>query len=356
MAREICVIEGEDAAPEAVRPTVELLKELDVDLTFTTPKIEGHESKLDNGEVPEEIRDLIEESDTVLFGSASGTHVPIIRYLRYEYGGGLVANVRPIRYIPGAASPLSDPGGIDYVIIRENLEGLYYLAEGDLSELAEKMPDLNTGISITENPISNIGPGKYAVRVITEDNTQELAQITNEICEGWGDDVTLTCGTKSNVLSQSDGLFRDVIETVAEEGGIDYEHFFVDDLSQRLVTMPKSFDVVVMPNFIGDVLSDLGAGTIGGLGLAPSGCYGPEKAYFEPVHGTAPDIAGQNVINPTATILSAVMMLEYLGLDESANRLDQAVVETYAAGEPLTPDQGGDASTTEFAEAVADRL
>jgi isocitrate/isopropylmalate dehydrogenase len=111
----------------------------------------------------------------------------------------------------------------------------------------------------------------------------------------------------------------------------------------------------VLPNLYGDILADEGAGTIGGLGLAPSGCYGAGFAYFEPVHGTAPDIAGQHVINPTATMLSAVMMLDHLGLADAATRLERAIDETYAAGDRLTPDQGGSATTEQFAEAVRSR-
>jgi isocitrate/isopropylmalate dehydrogenase len=117
--------------------------------------------------------------------------------------------------------------------------------------------------------------------------------------------------------------------------------------------MPEDFDVVVMPNLYGDVLSDAAAGLVGGLGLAPSGCYGDDYAYFESAHGTAPDIAGRNVINPTASLLSAVMMLGHLGFADAAERLDSALSRVYAEGRVLTPDQGGSASTTEFCEAVA---
>jgi isocitrate/isopropylmalate dehydrogenase len=127
----------------------------------------------------------------------------------------------------------------------------------------------------------------------------------------------------------------------------------IDDLAHQLVAMPEDFDVVVMPNLYGDVLSDAAAGLVGGLGLAPSGCYGDDYAYFESAHGTAPDIAGRNVINPTATLLSAVMMLEHLGFADAAERLDSALTRVYAEGRVLTPDQGGSASTTEFCEAVA---
>ena len=119
---------------------------------------------------------------------------------------------------------------------------------------------------------------------------------------------------------------------------------------------PHSLDVVLQPNLYGDILSDEGAGTIGGLGLTPSGCYGDDWAYFESVHGTAPDIAGRHIINPTATMLSAALLLAYAGFPDAAARLEQAVERTYAAGDALTPDQGGAATTDEFAAAVRSRL
>ena len=123
-------------------------------------------------------------------------------------------------------------------------------------------------------------------------------------------------------------------------------------MAHRLVTSVAELDVVLLPNLYGDVLSDLGAGTVGGMGLAPSGCYGDDFAYFESAHGTAPDIAGQGIINPTATLLSAVMMLDWLELAQPARRLDDALASVYAAGETLPVDQGGTAGTEEFAEAV----
>jgi isocitrate/isopropylmalate dehydrogenase len=155
------------------------------------------------------------------------------------------------------------------------------------------------------------------------------------------------------MLRDSDGLFRRVVEEVAKEyPDLRYEQYIVDDFARRLVATPWDFDVVVMPNLYGDILSDAAAGALGGLGLAPSGCYGETYAYFESVHGSAPDIAGRNIINPTATLLSAVMMLDYLGYEDASSQLDQAISRVYADGRPLTPDQGGTSSTTDFCTAV----
>ena len=133
------------------------------------------------------------------------------------------------------------------------------------------------------------------------------------------------------MLRKSDGLFREVVEATAQEyPDLGYEQYIVDDFARRLVASPSQFDVVVMPNLYGDILSDVAAGAIGGLGLAPSGCYGDTYAYFESVHGSAPDIAGRNIINPTATLLSAALLLDYLGWAGEARRLEDAIAQVYA--------------------------
>jgi len=163
----------------------------------------------------------------------------------------------------------------------------------------------------------------------------------------------LTVSAKTNMLPMTDRWFCDIVAEVGRSyPDVELERFIVDDMAHRLVLRPHELDVVLLPNLYGDVLSDEGAATIGGLGLAPSGCYGDDFAYFESAHGTAPDIAGQDRINPTATLLSAVMLLDHVGLGDHAARLDAAVTAVYAAGVVLPVDQGGSASTTAFADAV----
>jgi isocitrate/isopropylmalate dehydrogenase len=167
----------------------------------------------------------------------------------------------------------------------------------------------------------------------------------------------VTATSKYNMLRESDELFRRIVEDVsAGYPDIAYEQFIIDDFARRVVQSPHELDVAVMPNLYGDIMSDAAAGTLGGLGLAPSGCYGADYAYFESVHGTAPDLVGQNVINPTATMLSAAMMLEYLGFSAEARRFESAVRKVYAGGRVLTPDQGGNSSTREFTRAVMANL
>ena len=137
---------------------------------------------------------------------------------------------------------------------------------------------------------------------------------------------------------------------------VEFETFIIDDFACRLIREPQKYDVIVMPNLYGDILSDAAGGLLGSLGLAASGIYGDHYAYFEPAHGTAPDIAGQNIINPTATLLTATMMLEHLGFEAEADKIERAVFRVFEDGKVLTPDQGGSASTTEFVDAVAASL
>jgi len=340
----VVVIEGEDAAPEAVRPTVALLDCLGLDLEWVRPPIEDHDAT----------RRAIDESATTLFGATSGPSMWALFYLRW--GRSTYANVRPTRWLPGFRSPLARPQGIDLVIVRENLEDLYVGVEGDL----EALRPAGLGSPTLRRPVADVGPGRFALKVITERGAERVVRFAFELARrrrGSDRRAKVTCATKHNMLPQSDGLFRSIATDVASGyPDVAFETFIVDDFARRLVADPHALDVVVMPNLYGDILSDAAAGLVGGLGLAPSGCYGDDYAYFESVHGTAPDIAGRNVINPTATILSAAMMLDYLGFAEAARRLETAVAHVYAAGEHLTVDQGGTASTTTFCEAVAGQL
>ncbi len=167
----------------------------------------------------------------------------------------------------------------------------------------------------------------------------------------------LTCTSKYNMLPKTDGYFRELALGLAGDyPDVELETFIVDDFACRMIRDPTAFDVVVTPNLYGDILSDAAAALVGGLGMAPSGCYGDDYAYFESAHGTAPDIQGQHIINPTANLLSAAMMLEYLGFPAAAEHLTTAIGLVYEQGKSLTADQGGSASTEDFCRAVADLL
>lgn len=347
--RTIAVIEGDDAAPEAVRPVVALLDRMDLGLAWCHPVV-GERAEAETGSaLPPAARQAIDEADTTLFGSTSGKSGAALHYLRW--GKATYANVRPCRYIPGCASPLAAPDGIDFVIVRENLEDLYVGVEGELAALAP----LDLRARNARKPVHELGAGRFAVKAITRAGTERVVRFAFGLAAKRRG--TVTCATKHNMLRGTDGFFLEVAQEVAAGyPDIAFESFIVDDFACRMIREPQRFDVVVMPNQYGDILSDAAGGLLGSLGLAASGCYGNGYAYFEPAHGTAPDIAGRNIINPTATLLSAAMMLDYLGLAEDGQRLEQAVGRVYAAGKPLTPDQGGAASTMEFCDAVAQAL
>ena len=166
----------------------------------------------------------------------------------------------------------------------------------------------------------------------------------------------VTLGAKYSILPRTDGRFRAIVqEAVRRHATLSYQEFLIDDLARRMIAEPETLDVVVLGNEHGDILADAASGSIGGLGLSPSGCYGSHYAYFEPVHGSAPDLAGKGVINPTAMLLSGVMMLRYLGYAEQARRLETAIAQVYREGDALTVDQGGHAGTEEFVGAVRKR-
>ena len=195
------------------------------------------------------------------------------------------------------------------------------------------------------------------MKVVTRAGAERIARFACELArtrKARGHPGKISCATKSNVLRQSDGLFHRVVEEVV--GGYDdltFEHVHVDDAARRLVRFPKAMDVVVCMNQYGDILSDVAGEVAGGLGVAPSANYGDGGwAYFESVHGSAPDIAGRGIANPTATILSACLMLDHMALAAEAGRLEAALARVYRDGKTLTPDQGGSATTTQMAAAV----
>ncbi len=355
MTRTIAVIEGDDASPEAMRPCVELIDGLGLDISWTYPPV-GPTAREQHGSLfPDRAREMIDSADTTYFGSTSGGATQALFYLRW--GKQTYANVRPARYFPGARSPLAEPEGIDFVIVRENLEDMYLGIEGDLADLAP----LGLVSRTSRRAVADLGEGRYAMKAITREGSERVVRFSFELARkraaSLGRPGKVTCTSKYNMLPESDGYFRDIAREIANEyDDVAFETFIVDDFACRLVTQPHHFDVVVMPNLYGDILSDAAAGLIGGLGLAASGCYGDDYAYFESAHGTAPDIAGQNSINPTATLLSGCMMLDHLGFAAESARIERAIAEIYAEGKTLTPDQGGSASTSAFCDAVRGRL
>ena len=355
MTRKICIIKGDDASPQVVTATVDILEQMSLDIELLKP-LSGGEALAECGDnFPQAAREAIDSADCTLFGAGSDNSKEILSYLKW--GKRTFANHRPMKYMKGMRSPLRNPDGIDFDIVRENLEGLYPNSyEGDITGLSPlKVSGFATG-----KPLDTSVKGKYAIRIITEENTRDIAEAACQLAikrKAKGSKGKVTVAGKYNNLPQSDGLFcRIAKETVARYPALTFQQLIIDNFLYQMIRNPHDFDVVVLANEYGDMFSDGAAALIGGLGLAPSSCIGKDYAYFEPIHGTAPDIAGKNIINPTATILSAAMMLDYLDMPKEAERLENAVYAVYTEGKHLTVDQGGKSTTADFCQAVKANL
>ena len=322
---EIVVVPGDGIGQEVVPAAVEVLESVG-EFEFVEADAGDHVLETEGEALPQETYDLAASADATLFGAAGESAADVILPLREAVGS--FANVRPARAYPGVDALRPET---DLVFVRENTEGVY---TGIESEIADGVTTLT--------------------RVITEDASRRIAEFGFEYAaENGYDDVTVA--HKANVMRVTDGEFLDACAAVAEEGDYEYDEALMDALAMHLLLSPEEYGVVVCPNLAGDMLSDLAAGLVGGLGLLPSANVGPENALFEPVHGSAPDIAGQGIANPCATILSAAMLLEHLGYDDEAATVREAVEGVLADG-PHTPDLGGDASTETVTAAIVDRL
>lgn len=345
----VCVITGDDAAPEVVRPTVEILRLLAPELHFAEA-LSGREAKERYGETfPAVTREAIDTADCTLFGASGGPSRPILWYLRW--GKETYVNIRPVRWYPGYSSPMLHPEHIDYIIVRDNLEGMYPPREGNIAELSM----LSSSASWWQAPPVD-KQGAYAVRVSTEEQLLRVAVAACELAlqrQATGYPGRVTLGAKYSILPRTDGRFRSIVsEMVRTYPTLSYQEFLIDDLARRMVALPETLDVVVLSNEHGDILADVASGSIGGLGLSPSACYGTDYAYFEPVHGSAPDLQGKGVINPTAMLLTGAMLLAYFGYTQEARHLELAIATVYREGAALPQDQEGKASTSEFIAAI----
>jgi isocitrate dehydrogenase (NAD+) len=240
----------------------------------------------------------------------------------------LYANVRPVRSLPGLVTRFSDVR-IDMVIFRENTEDLYSGLEHEI------ITDVVTSL-----------------KVITRTASVRIAEAAFQFAASAGR-RKVTAIHKANIMKLADGLFlRCCREVASRHPGIEYQELIVDNASMQLVIRPEQFDVLLLPNLYGDIVSDLAAGLVGGLGVVPGANLGETHAVFEAVHGSAPDIAGKGIANPTAMIFSAVMMLAHMGEQAAADRLRAGVEKVYAGKRRLPPDVGGAATTAEFTDAV----
>lgn len=331
MKYSIVTIPGDGIGTEVMAAAVKVLEALAerTGLEFEFSLLyAGDEHKERTGvALPPETVEGVKASDACLFAAVGDTAKEVIIPLRQRLN--LYANLRPAKAYPGV--PAVNPD-VDIMIIRENTEGIYKM-------IGDRGRDYG-----------------FNVRVITREASERIVRYAFEYARRNGKSK-VSAVHKANVLDYTDDVFLEAARDVAKDyPDIAYEEVIVDACAMKLVLSPQQFQVIVTTNMFGDILSDEAAGLVGGLGMAPSGNVGDELCIFEPVHGSAPDIAGKGIANPVATILSAVMMLEWLGEKEAADRLEAAVLKVLEEGEVRTPDLGGANTTDDVADAVIDRL
>lgn len=334
VAYPVTLIPGDGIGPEVADATRRVVDATGVD-------IDWHRVELTS--------DIIQNSGQVLPGyvidSLTRTHVGLKGPVTTPVAGGfssvnvalrkrmdLYSNVRPVRTVPGIKTRYSDVH-IDMVIFRENTEDVYSGLEHEI------VPDVMQSLKIITRRAS-IRIAEAAFRYALRHNRKRVTAVH-----------------KANIMKLSDGLFLRCCREVAERHPqIEYKELIVDNAAMQIVIRPETFDILLLPNLYGDIVSDLAAGLVGGLGLAPGANIGDECAVFEAVHGSAPDIAGKGIANPTALMFSSVMMLNHLGELDAAERLQNAIESVYRAGAIIPQDVGGSAGTAEFTDAICAAL
>ncbi len=320
---KIAVIPGDGIGKEVMEATLNILDASDIEFEYTFADAGDEYAEKTGIPLPQETIDIVKQSQACLFGAAGESAADVIVKLRRELD--LYVNLRPVKSYPGTKCIFDD---VDFVIVRENTEGLY----SGIEEYTEE--------------------GATAVRVITNKASERICRFAFEYAEKTGRNK-VTAVHKANVLKKTDGIFKDNFYRVAKEfGGVETDDKYVDATAMFFITKPHMFDVIVTTNLFGDILSDEGAGLVGGLGLIPSANIGEEHGLFEPVHGSAPRLAGKGIANPSAMVLSAVLMLEYLEENEEARKLEKALITVLSEGKVVTPDLGGSATTMEMAAEI----
>ncbi|MFR5601902.1 MAG: isocitrate/isopropylmalate dehydrogenase family protein [Lachnospiraceae bacterium] len=332
MKKTITVFKGDGIGPEITDCVLDILKAAGAELEFEIYDVGEAEWKRNGALIPDEAFASFDRNKVLL---KSPITTPIGHgfrslnvTLRKKYD--LYANIRPARSSKAVKTPFSN---IDMVIFRENTEDLYVGIEEQI--------DADT---------------VHATKIITRKASSRIIRDAFEYAKAHGR-KKVTCVHKANILKMSDGLFLEIFREIAKDyPEIQHDDKIIDNTCMQMVMNPNQFDVMVMPNLYGDLLSDLASGLIGGLGLLPSSNLGMDYAMFEAVHGSAPDIAGKHIANPTAFLWSACMMLEYLGQGECAARIRRGVDQVLDAGICLTPDLHGTATTEQYRDAIIEAL
>ncbi|HJX68269.1 MAG TPA: isocitrate/isopropylmalate dehydrogenase family protein [Candidatus Limnocylindrales bacterium] len=333
MAQTVTLIPGDGIGPELAEATRRVLDASGVE--FDWEVVEAGEAVMakEGTPLPQYVLDSILRNKVAIKGPITtpvgGGFRSVNVALRQTLG--LYANLRPVRSIPGLRTRYEN---VDLVIVRENTEDLY------------------AGIE------HMVGPdAAESIKIITRAASERIARFAFEYAVANGR-RKVTAVHKANIMKLSDGLFLESCRTIAAlyEGRIAFEDRIVDNMCMQLVQKPELYDVLVLPNLYGDIISDLAAGLVGGLGVAPGANIGPQAAVFEAVHGSAPKYAGQNKANPTALMLSGVLLLRHIGQQAAAGRVEDAIRSVLAEGRTVTYDLGGTAGTSDFADAVVARL
>src|SRR4051794_21553303 len=333
MAHTITLIPGDGIGPELAAATTRVLDATGIG--FKWEQVEAGESAIAKygTPLPDDVLESIRRNRVALKGPIT---TPVGEGFRsvnvtLRQALNLYANLRPARSMQGVESRYED---VDLIIVRENTEDLYAGIEHMVGRDAAE-----------------------SIKIITREASERIARFAFDYAVTNGR-RKVTAVHKANIMKLSDGLFLESCRTVAGEyeGRVEFEDRIVDNMCMQLVQKPDLYDVLVLPNLYGDIVSDLAAGLVGGLGVAPGANIGTNAAVFEPVHGSAPKYAGLDRANPTALILSAALMLRHLGEVEAGERVEQAIRETIGGGKVLPRDLGGDAGTKAFARAVADAV
>ena len=334
MAHQITLIPGDGVGPEVAEATVRVLSATGVAIEWERVAA-GSKAEIELGSVlPESVFESLERTRVGLKGPV-GTpiakgHASVNVALRKKLD--LFVNFRPVKMLPGLKTRFSDLP-IDLVIFRENTEDLYTGIEHEVTR------DVVESLKIITRTAS-VRIAKAAFEYAVKAHRRKVVAVH-----------------KANIMKMSDGLFlRCCREVAADFPEIEYGELIVDNACMQLVMRPETFDIMVLPNLYGDIVSDLTAGLVGGLGIVPGANLGAKHAVFEAVHGTAPDIAGRGLVNPTALMQSAVLMLAHIGETEASYRLQRAIEAVYAEGHHLTGDVGGTATTDQFTDAVLGKL
>jgi isocitrate dehydrogenase (NAD+) len=328
MQHTITLIPGDGIGPEVTKPTLKIIKAAGVKVKWETHLAGAEALKKYGTTIPKSLMDSFEKRRVALKGPVTtpvGEGFASVNVeLRQTFD--LYANLRPIKNLPGVKARYSD---VDLIVVRENTEGLYSGIEHEV------VPGVMESLKIiTEKASTRIA--KFAFAFARSHRRKKIAAIH-----------------KANIMKLTDGLFLDCARRMsARYKDIAFSDLIVDNACLQLVLDPMKLDVLLLENLYGDIVSDLAAGLVGGLGVVPGANFGDQHALFETVHGSAPDIKGKNIANPTAMILAAVMMLNHIGEKKAAARISNALEIVLQRGDRLTPDLGGSATTTKFADAI----